>query len=538
MPDGSDDGPTRGMWRLELSGSATTVAIDEVAYLNVPVAQNPMPALGAQYMAIAYANGELRTVVPVAFATRAIGEAGGSNGIGGTPTPVALPDAVASVFIDADPDVDHIDIIDSTGATRASTTELPRAARAKSTYLRGHVRVLGADELSLLPSALRPGILPSTTTTAEAVDDPTPAMLAALDADLGLLGPNVLDAVQTVAVVKLHNTGEDPKTHLVTLGVAWGSTFIVNERYFTDGWSLDELATVMVHEAAHSYTFLLDYAGSWTTFWSDWPSDIRQRALALCDRYRLGAGLAAFFEHLQATGQSAGIAGGYTGDAWQSSSAVAVAAGFATDYGSTNSMEDIAEVTASVQYPSGMGRNAEFCPQLRSYGPQLLDKNAMPYVKAKLLATLGFIDPAKLDTCVLGIAVSRGPGLHFGVSADGDELDLASGTVGTTNDSGPHEVVTATGADGHIVTMHFRSDVANGVGLHRLDATAAMPNPDGDSIEITGPVSGDHRRSGSGLLIVTAADPAKAEGLVFFLEEDNDFNFPTDVFAFSTFQIP
>jgi hypothetical protein len=533
MPDGGDTGPTRGMWRLDLS-NAGAVTIDEVTYLDVPVAQDPMPPLAAQYMAVAYAGAEIRAVVPLAFDTQAVAEGDGS------PTMIALPDATASIFVEADAAIDHIDIIEPTGNVLATASTLPRArTRAKDVYLRGHVRVLGPDDMSRLPRALRSGILSSGPATADAIDDATPDMLAALEGALGLLAPGPLDAVQTIAVVKLHDGGADPQSGGTVLGVACDSTFIVSEVYFTENRSHAELGTTMVHEAAHVYQNLLDAAGSYLGLWSEWPADLRGRAAALIAKYRLGIGIVGLFGKLQASGVSANIAIDYTGNGWTAlDPPTSVAGGFATNYGSTNAVEDIAEIVASIQYPDGAERNLAFCPTLRAYGPQLLDKDALPYAKGKLLAALGFIDPTKLDACFGGLSASQTPGLHLGITSNGDRLDLASASSAVADEMGPHVVVTATGAGGFIAKLHFRADVAQGVGLHRLDATLDMPNPDGDKLEITGTMSGDHRTSGSGVLIVTAADAASAEGLLFLVDAENDFGFPTDTFAFSTFRVP
>jgi hypothetical protein len=532
-------------YRLDLARAADgTVSLSGASLVELQ--QFPLPALSADYVVVGYAGAQVVSAVPVAFPDTM--QSMGWSGAAPVHQTVSLADSVASVFVEAAPGLDQIAVLAADGTVKLALTGAalpaptsnnrlqPQAgpplgktqepiAREQLAFRYAHIHFLQAGDDKLLPSALLNGGI---------VISPTGAMNDTIANGIAKLAPGTLSAVQTLGVVRWPAGSTDATS---TLGMALGASLVLNADLMQD----PEMELTIVHEIAHSFTFLSNAAATaQTKDLSMWPDFVQNAALDTVKRFRLVKGLSDVWRQLHESGLKGGFTQPYTGSgpAWMSlADADARAQGFASPYGSTSEWEDLAEYVGSVQSPSASTPGA--CP-LFAGGGQLVPAVAIPYAKLVLLLGVGAISDMAFNTCVQGKTIAQQAGIQFPGSISFDTQPHAGYL---TEDGGGNSYgVMANGPNSYQLLLEVAVDSASSspLGLHRLDNIwLGNIRSNGVSGAYLGNDDSLLARVGEqGLVLFTEASTQRTAGAVFGLVLENAAGLNTDSFPFGSFRIP
>ncbi len=533
--DDAPAGPITFM-RFDLFGSHASASLTRSSIATIAPEQVPVPALAGELMAVAYDGDTVLEAVPVAFPTTATKE---GKDAAGEPfeEDLALDEATATVWLHAASRVDRVVVMDVAGNTLVEIEDdaLPKAQAASMRGGLGQaeaalvedgialdfpgIQFLSPGEEALLPKVLQNEI--------EAVVLLDLSMDEPLTEALNAIAPKARGAMSTVAVVKMKETNDG----LTTLGIASGQAFILNADIFQE---TGEVTRTVVHENAHNYTYVLNAAVANGSELSAWPSDVQEAAKKTIEGFRLAGGITQVMGDLQSTAVSLGLGLDYQGANWTKlSDSAANDGGFATHYGSKKANEDIAEYTQRVQAPDAA--MTALCAAIRDAKSPFPEALVLPYAKMKLLSSLGFIEPNRLEACIGDPPVEGSAGIHLGDVIDFED-NLQAGWL--DQDGGHFLAVLGEGPNTYGFLLRVLAEDEQPLGLHRLDSISLgnihSPN---NAVYLKNDNPDKARASGGGLVLVTAANAARIEGAMFFLSLQNGLGQTTDAFALSTFLV-
>lgn len=534
-------------YRVELQRTVDG-ALHWVQVRNLELTRQPLPALNAEYLAVAYAGDSVVAAVPVAFPQTALG----FGRVDGVPTHTRLPIAepLSTVFVPADPSVDRITIVapPATSVLELKQGDLPAASTDKALPPLGSFgqarQPLSRDELLAKydgVAILEPAdekLLPKDVVGGGSIVATTEQMNDTISDGLSALGPNMLGTVQTLAVMKWPEGS--PLSELS--GYATGSTLALNVEYMGDD---AEMVTTIVHENAHNLEDLADAAAGVSSLYAlgAWDEKLAAASKAVVQQYHLVQGLVSAWRDLHKTGLSKGYTTDYSNDVPTPSKPaagltddVARSEGFATQYGSTSAWEDLAEYVGTVQARTDLVPG--ICPLFAGAG-SLTPAIAIPYAKLTLLLGLGAITEEAFQSCVQGATISEESGIRFS-----DGISFSSGLKAgkLPADVGVSYGVLGTGPNSYqlLLKIWISDPEGSALGLHRLQEVW-YDGADGSAL--TGALLGNDdpfraRVSQTGLMLITDARPELTAGAIFGLVLQNAAGIPTDNLAFGTFHVP
>jgi hypothetical protein len=534
-------------YRLDLTqaedGSLSLIHIDAPVLL-----QQPVPALLAEYLVVGYsAAGAAIEAVPLTFQRSALGSTWAEAG-GWEEETTALTTGNATVFVPANSGVDHLDITTAGMRVVLPITEdsLPSIDDSISkanglAHTWGTLREpLSSEQLAFRfanISFLSPGDegrLPNDLLNGSGLVVRSEAMNEAIAKGLAAVAPTLLNSVQSVGVVKWAANAKKYD------GRANGPHLVLDVDIMGD---TDRVVRTLVHESAHNFTVLTRaaalassgaaQAGSAVDI-ANWPPDIGKIAARLVSKFRLLEGLGTVWQDLHKAGVKAGYAADYQGDGWRSFlSSDALSGGFASNYGSSNYVEDLAEYVQTVQVPSAEEPGA--CP--RFAGVSLVTREvATTFAKVVLLRGVGAIAADAYDACVQGLALGSAPGIHFPGVRD-FESGFHAGVV--DNEGSPVFDILASTDGNYKMLFQLALDSAqqSPLGLHRL-GSIRLYNIMGRGV--SGAYVGDDNvndalASQTGLVLVTEFSKEHAAGAVFGLILQNAFGISQNYLPYGTF---
>jgi hypothetical protein len=522
--------------RLDLVGAGASASLVRATSATIAADSRPVPHLAGELVALAWDGDVLREAVPVAFPTSATFE---GEDDAGQPfsNDVPLDEATTTVFLREDPRVDRIEVTDVGGNVLVSLEgdALPKSPDAAA---QGHtaqaelalvedgialefpgIQFLSPGEEELLPKALRESI-EEIVLLDLSMDEPLAEALRAI-------APKARGAMSTVAVVKMPKSADG----LTTLGIASGQAFVINASQFDKP---GEVERTVVHENAHNYTYLVNAAASASSDLAKWPDAVQAEVKKTLSEFRLAGGISDVVASLQDTAVGMGLGLAYQGSAWTMlSEGAATDGGFATPYGSRNEREDIAELTQRVQAPATGG--TPLCAALAGAGAPFPDGLVLPYAKLRLLTSLGFITEQALEDCMGTPALEGTEGIHLADTIHFTD-SLQAGWL--DQDGGHFLAVLGEGPNTYGLLLRVLAPEEQPLGLHRLDSISLgnLHDPN-NAVYLKNDDPDKARASGGGLVLVTAANPDKIEGAIFFLSLQNGFGATTDTMALSTFLV-
>lgn len=543
-------------YRLDLTRDAAgNVAIGDVTAVDALV--RPMPGLAGEYWAVASAGSTPTSVAPFVFPRDGHDSSVADDG-SILHTDFSLTATATSVFIEAT-GVDNIAITAADGTTilELPNTSLPPLGAAERVYggdnvataseglsvptlhaRYPHIKFLTAGEEAKLPVDPETGQPNKQFLGSGKLVAPSDAMNDVIAAGLAELTPAVLAAVEMVGVAQWP-AGSAEKSGL--WGRSTGPALVLNADRIvnTDQTANQVMVRAIVHEAAHSFTFLEEAHQEWVPqnenpdAWTN--KDTQKAAAALVARYRLSQGLLNVWKQLHETGVAAKLSLDYLGDAYQSiaSEEAARAFGFATRIGSQSPLEDFAEFAATASVPpAGFGACQNFS------GLSSVDASiAVPYGKLVLLTSLGVVSAADFSACVGSVEFQTKPGVDFGVISFTQNLH-----AGELEDGGPYYGVLGDGPASYetLIKLPLPSMGASPLGIHRLDSgwVLQVDNPGRNEILVGNDNTQLSRASAYGLVLVTEASEVRTRGALIGVAFGNGFGELTDFVPFGTFQVP
>ena len=528
----SDQEPSEAgdYYRVDLRVSETGATFEGIE--RVTLSARPTPHAAGQYMVAAYSGSEVLEAHLVSAPTFAFQEGVDDDGNPFSAI-VDIADSVESVFVAADDSIDRITLVGATGELETlNQSALPQAKASQSLLKDGleaqfpHLKVV--TDATAFPAAISAKI--------ESLSEPSESDAERITNAFRLVPEASRRAVTFVAVADLPNGGAgtvDGKP-VTTLAFAWGSWMVLNAATLGE----DSLTSTVVHEAAHNFTFLSDFAAGGgecglanenQVCFSPAQVGAAQRVL---NRSILQSGLASFWAQLHATGVSVGVTQPHDRDAWVGLGNNAYSLGFASPYGSSSVWEDIAEYSAEL---TTKGATNPLCAIFEGAGDTIPNEAALPWAKLALLDRLGLMHQDAYSSCVGSVdrLLSR-RGVHMDSIAFTGDLK-----AGYADLNGGHFLsVLASGPDSYRLLLRISDPQEQGEGVYRLDDIHFF-NIDGinNAVLLAHDEPLKARTSGHGLVVVTEASSERVSGAIFFLTLENAAGLVTDAFKVTTFNI-
>jgi hypothetical protein len=532
----------RDYYELELARTNGAVRLVSVTRLQRRV--RPFPNFAADYYLVSRSAKAILEAVPVSFPRHGHGTLVDSNGLR-SHVDMDVPegaDGEVSAVVSADSAIDHLELVGpgDTVLFRVDAKDLP--PRPGESRVGVQVQALnGAETLAQsFPNIIfvTPGweALVRSGLHGGTIVEFSPEAVRGIRAGLSKLPPAVLNAVQTIAVVKLLAEEAHPDAEHFHAGHTRGPRVVLS----------DELTEAMfeqtiIHEAAHTLDELTIEAATGVRTNPDqtYRPQVIEAGRELVAKFSLLTGIRGMFETLQQSGVDTGSAVAY-GSNWTGASPEKLArSGFITIDGTAVPQEDYAE------YVSGLARLDSsqlpaLCRMFSNANAQ--DKSLLlPYAKLIFLRAIEAVSLASFKACVQGFMLEpTQSGISFvGVGNLDRELNVSLGAVGDQNEYS----ISGAGPESYRVVISvpvgnpptpprglFRfADVGpeTGEGIHQLTRVALLH----DKMDL-------HRASKDGLLLITRSDASHAEGAMFGLRLRKDSGAVTDSFPMVRFKVP
>ncbi|MES1204328.1 MAG: hypothetical protein ABUS79_00185 [Pseudomonadota bacterium] len=372
--------------------------------------------------------------------------------------------------------------------------------------------------------------------------EPSNEGLDIIDEAFQAAAPAGVQAVSFVVPVHLQDFGLTQcgdRKH-IALAYTLGSTIYVNV-----DWNHGEvraqrpdltrtiMVSSLVHEIAHAFTFLVEAAAGDGTDLDAWEHEVGEAARVLVDRHHLSAGLVSYWHSIHDSAVSARLAGPYQAVAGcVPSRPNYLQEGFPSPYGSTDAWEDIAEMARAVQAPES--DRDQVC-LLFSAQSTLRPDTGLLYTKALLLKHIGLVSAERHRTCTNGLTV--------GVESNGVFLGDPTGVAltdqvraGYLDQDGVHFFAVLAQNGDYSTLLRILDPEHRPLGLHRLESirTNNVGARNGFFVEHNRDLLRS-RTSLAGLVFVTSATAARAEGIILSLSLQNGSGILTDYFWLSRF---
>lgn len=396
-----------------------------------------------------------------------------------------------------------------------------------------HIQFFGPNDGGIVP--FLGGIIGSVT----ALIEPTQGMKDEVITALQNMSPTILSGVTHIGFSPLQGLISGGRVD----GTTYGSVVLLNPMSL----GTEAFAGFVFHEVAHSYHNLLDDRLAVEISGTDrWSTAARQ----LATQTRTSLGLTYFhdfsdlWENVHDSARSVQLAGSYKGSGWH---ALEVGGwedqGFASAYGGSEVIEDIAEYVREVHTHATSSIPHIFCSELSNATQDFPIRLALRYAKIKMLEMAGFISSAKAQQCY-GNAAIRGPnGIQFigedGLIAGNLTEDIRAGYQ-TEEGYDYFSFMAKDSVQNQMLIQVLTPNRISPMGVHRLDDIGIYQVEREGYNGIYYLIEGDTwraRSSDSGIVILTehATSPTKVEGAIFFLAMQNFAQMNTDVFPLVTF---
>ena len=564
------------MYRVDVEVGETTATILEVSRRTLPAGYvRPVPWMGGGSALVAWNGEEVVEALPLRFLPEVLFEAM-ADGVPAGRTVVPTDSSVTTVWIAAE-GVDRLEVLGPDGSSldAMNAADLSAASRAvdqpsieleirgldeslgtedsahpsaieRSNMAHGllpealaaefpHIRLLMPGEGDLLPEAMRPG-----TDWATGIVVPTDEAVQRVVEALRVTAPGPRAAMSTLAFVDMPNQGYVPipeecegiaTSESQLYGAAGGTAMVLNAAVVDGSGSADRY---VVHETMHNLTAVLDgnvVPGSIEAK----PPAVRSYLERLREDYRVQFGYQASWIHTHGTAVELGHAAAFTGGlGCTRTNAQAVDMGFATAYGSSQPLEDIAEFASAAQID---GDDDLLCDRFRAYtGDDFPVDLAIHFVKLHMLKSVEAIDTDRFEQCVGSVKIDAPTGIHLG-DAISFTRSLQAGFY--EPDGVPYFAVLGEGPETYGFLMRVHSpNYALPLGLHPLNSILALNvGATQNGAYLTHEANSRARASGGGMVLFTEINEDEVRGAIFFLSLQNAFGTPTDRFAYSPFVV-
>lgn len=531
-----DPAAPQQLMRLDLASEGGAIRVAAVSRVTVAGNAAPVPSLGGDHVAVAYAGEKLLSVTLVRFPT-SVHQNGEQDGRR-VENEVPITKSSVTVFVTAG--ADRVEVLDKENVVVAS---VPREQLAPQ-RARVDLTVSPKDGNAPLPPALAQpqwahikfldasDALPATFAEAgwkSGIELDAP-LAEALAKRLNDVPPAALAAITTIGIISTPTPGNNAATA--------GGTILLGKK------AVLENVTTLPHESAHAFANLVDDPANGDAE-AKWSPEIRAKGAELHERFAAAGGLTQAWSALQKSGVELGLAGDYAATGWSSMTHDAAnAAGFAYNYGATSAQEDLATYVETIQthrIHQDVDGELYACAPIRSSGTDFPVKLAIPYAKIKLLESVGLLGKDKVTACIGTPTVEsdgapKGMAFYDGSGAPALKLDVPK--AGWLNAEGADFMaVVGTNATFDVLVRVLAPKKAPPLGVHRLDRIGLF-NLDAPTNAIFLGHKTDidrNRASGGGLVLVTRFDEHRIQGVFFFVSLKNAL-FVTDRFAFGTFR--
>jgi hypothetical protein len=451
---------------VDVHRTGSTVTIDYVRAYDSSASLPPRAA--GDYVLVASSGGKAVAAVSFAFPTTMVSEGQDDNGqLVGVQTDVS-DDTVTSVRL-PNGAYDSLTVLDASGATvAAQTAGLPPAAANATGALTD-----GADGISRTTGALIAGPLKGRARYSAAQ-----GLIFLEPEDQPHLPPKIQAQIQPTGGLKSFDSLSDAEQAEIMAGLTdtpaaplESVSYIAFVHYSKTGGAIDGITgkasgnqvdgfvlmnadydlstrfteTMVVHEAAHAYTQALGEVGT-AAATTNWPPDVQTLTQAVVSQFPFPQGFKVFWYKMQNDWVSSRLGGAYyLNGGWSSITDMAAnAQGFVRNYGAYTPDEDIS--TYVEQLAPGSQVTPYFCPILQGLASagSFPVVASPPFVKALLLASVGYISPTDYTRCVgPSLPLQGSLGFRFMNGTGGDVFDFTDHLDGMTGNDG----ATMTGDD-------------------------------------------------------------------------------------------
>jgi len=522
--------------RLDLAIEGGAIRVAAVARVTLAGNAAPVPSLGGDHVAAAYAGDRVLSATLVRFPS-SVHQNGERDG-GRVESDVPITKSSVTVFVAAG--ADRVEVLDKQNVVVAS---VPREQLAPQ-RARVDLKLTPRNAPAPLPSALAQpqwahirfldasDTLPAAFVEAgwKSAIELDATLADALAKRLGDVPPAALAAITTIGIISTPTPGNNAGTA--------GGTILLGKK------AVLENITTLPHESAHAFANLVDDPTNGDAE-AKWSPEVRAKGAELHERFAAAGGLTQAWSGLQQSGAELGLAGDYAGAGWSSMTHDAAnAAGFAYNYGAVGAPDDLATYVETLQthrIHQDLDGELYACAAIRSSGTEFPVKLAIPYAKIKLLESVGLLGKDKVTACigtpvVESDAAPKGMALYDGAGAPALKLDVPK--AGWLNAEGADFMaVVGTNATFDVLVRVLAPKKAPPLGVHRLDRIGLF-NLDAptNAIFLAHKTNVDRNRaSGGGLVLVTRFDDRRIQGVFFFVSLKNAA-FVTDRFPFGTFR--
>jgi hypothetical protein len=516
-------GTTTSMFRLDLLGSGTSV-LDVASVRTVEVADGARApiALTADLMVVSRAGDAVVDAAPLHFPKTGSGLS--DNG----PRWFSLDKSVATVFVTSRPDVDRIEIVDPKGNVVRTLSGDALHPSSTALHIQTEPQIGGDIEPIRGVPVLGPSDAHYLSQWVSRLYEPTPKQRDAISRALQKLRFAGMNSLLAIGIGDMAGTEAGDKAF-----ETGGWVILSKDEVFGGATSADFLTYALAHETAHAFTEACEVTPDPET----WPSYLTDYVQKVLTENRLRMGLAGAWATLQRQSGTDYAGANYKGVA----DGDLVKGAFATQYGASSALEDIAEYVASTlvpqltSMPTHMGHVcSEFASSPTSPFPRRL---AYQYAKLLFLQHVGLLDKTDVDTCTNGVVLVDQPGIWMTDTVVFSQ-DTKSGFI--QEDGREKFVILGTNpADGERMSIDVIADGHVAIGLHRLDPASTLwsgvhfpPN-----VVLFSKANGAGFESDLGLVFIASQSDTEVTGAMFGLATVNAIGIDTGDFGYVPFRV-